>query len=132
MASTSRLRKREGFKWVFLFQLPLICAILSVFGDFAAQRRSAIQSSGPSLAERVYTSKQSSVFVQDIYRRLGAQQARGGLLRLRTSRGYRVSNALGNIFPDGDTPSPVMYWRLNRQNCTRSSHKRKQNACLHH
>jgi hypothetical protein len=38
--------------------------------------------------------------LQDIYRRLGAPMARGGLLRLRTSPDVRVARAFGHLFPD--------------------------------
>lgn len=37
---------------------------------------------------------------QDIYRRLGAPLARGGLLRLRTSPDFKVARAFGHLFPD--------------------------------
>lgn len=39
--------------------------------------------------------------LQDIFRRLGAPLARGGLLRLRTSRGFRVTSSYSHTFPDG-------------------------------
>jgi hypothetical protein len=38
--------------------------------------------------------------VQDIYRRLGAPLARGGLLRLRTTPDIRIARAYGHLFPD--------------------------------
>ena len=43
---------------------------------------------------------ESSSIVQDIYRRLGAPLARGGLLRLRTTPDIRIARAYGHLFPD--------------------------------
>ena len=45
-------------------------------------------------------SQHLKVTLQDIYRRLGAPLARGGLLRLRTSPDFRVARAFGHLFPD--------------------------------
>jgi len=38
--------------------------------------------------------------VQDVYRRLSAPQALGGLLRVRTSPDFRTARAFGHLYPD--------------------------------
>lgn len=48
----------------------------------------------------LYPSPEDAALPQDIYRRLGAPLARGGLLRLRTSPDFRVARAFGHLFPD--------------------------------
>ena len=45
---------------------------------------------------RAYT----STGAQDLYRRLTAPQALGGLLRMRTSGDFRVARAYGHLYPD--------------------------------
>ena len=38
--------------------------------------------------------------MQDVYRRLSAPQALGGLLRVRTSPDFRTGRAFGHLYPD--------------------------------
>ena len=38
--------------------------------------------------------------MQDVYRRLSAPQALGGLLRVRTSPDFRTARAFGHLYPD--------------------------------
>ena len=40
------------------------------------------------------------MWAQDLYRRLSAPQALGGLLRMRTSPDFRVARAFGHLYPD--------------------------------
>lgn len=48
----------------------------------------------------LYPAADQAALPQDIYKRLGSPLARGGLLRLRTSRGLQVTSSYGHTFPD--------------------------------